>query len=146
MRRPKLCLFNDNLYSFFENTYNKQNVVIEMINLLNEKAKWINVTLKSPTIHIRLLHCGVVKLNRNQILFLGEERNKKGIVEFNFLNMQFKEKSITFYNNSEERWKFKDPNFIYLGKKAYGQFDDNSNFINYTFNCVDTPHVINLDD
>ncbi len=119
--------------------------MIDKLDISQTHPKWVSVSFSRNNFPIRLLNCGIVNINKNEILFLGEERNKKKkIIAYNFLMSTFKEKNI-YFNKEDESWKFKESNFIYIGNKFFGQFDDSYNFIYYTFNFKETCHIINLE-
>ena len=89
---PVLYIYNNFLYSFFGNDENgKKCDNIQRLNIKNIKSKWMNVIYNRNGCNLKMIGCGIIKINENCIYLFGgktENGNSSEAIEFDFSNMK----------------------------------------------------------
>ena len=87
---PVLYIHNNFLYSFFGNDENgNKSDNIQKLNIKNVKSKWMNVIYDRNGCNLKMIGCGIIKINENCIYFFGgktEHGTKSEAIEFDFSN------------------------------------------------------------
>ena len=119
---PILYVHNNILYSFFgddENGNKSDNV--QKLNLKNVKSKWSNLVYNRNGCNLKIVGCGIIKINENCIYFFGgktENGISKEAIEFDFSNMKASRTSCSLGQNAY----FKDSMMIKISDEKYGNY------------------------
>jgi len=119
---PILYVHNNTLYSFFGNDENgNKSDLIQKLNLKNVKSKWINTMYNRNGCNLKIVGCGIIKINENCIYFFGGETEygiSKDAIEFDFSNMKASRTSCSLGQNAY----FKDSMMIKISDEKYGNY------------------------
>lgn len=121
-KHPVLYINQNYLYSFFgldEN--NNYTDFIQRIQLKNDKCKWISVFYSRNDIDMRILGCGIIKVDENEVYFLGgkdKDGLRKTTMKYDFGNHSLTQTDFTINSGAY----FMDTTLIALGEGFYGNF------------------------
>ena len=121
-QNPILYLHNNILYSFFGDDENGNKIDhIQKLNLKNVKSKWTSLFYNRNGCNLKMVGCGIIKINENCIYFFGgksESGISKDAIEFDFSNMKASRTSCSLGQNAY----FKDSMMIKISDEKYGNY------------------------
>ena len=121
-QNPILYVHNNILYSFFGDDENGNKIDhIQKLNLKNVKSKWTSLFYNRNGCNLKMVGCGIIKINENCIYFFGgktESGISKDAIEFDFSNMKASRTSCSLGQNAY----FKDSMMIKISDEKYGNY------------------------
>jgi hypothetical protein len=119
---PILYVHNNILYSFFGEDENGNKIDhIQKLNLKNVKSKWTSIFYNRNECNLKMVGCGIIKINENCIYFFGGKTDSgisKDAIEFDFSNMKASRTSCSLGQNAY----FKDSMMIKISDEKYGNY------------------------
>ena len=121
-QNPILYVHNNILYSFFGDDENGNKIDhIQKLNLKNVKSKWTSLFYNRNGCNLKMVGCGIIKINENCIYFFGGKTDSgisKDAIEFDFSNMKASRTSCSLGQNAY----FKDSMMIKISDEKYGNY------------------------
>lgn len=133
---PVLYVYNNILFSLFGTNENGKFIDnIQKLNLKSNKSKWINVNYNRNGCNLKIMGCGIIKMDDNKIYLLGgklEKEVSKSMIEFDLLNMRANKNENTLGQNAY----FKESMMLKIGEDQFGNYsiykENNSSLITVT--------------